>query len=105
MMQRLRENPPKMLAGSSVVAVLDYEEGISWNPTTNSKEKLVFPKSNVIQIRTEDGTLVSARPSGTEPKIKFYFSVRGTLKEVSEYRKETTMLQEKCKQIAQELTL
>ena len=66
-MKDYRENPPKELVGSKVVNVIDYLE----------TEKTKLPKSNVLQFLSEDGTIVSVRPSGTEPKIKFYFGVQG----------------------------
>lgn len=67
MMARLRQDPPKDLAGSPVVRVLDY----------NCPEQTGLPKSNVLRFFAEDGSVVSVRPSGTEPKIKFYFGVKG----------------------------
>lgn len=67
MMVDLRNNPPKELAGSKVVKVLDY----------NQPEVTGLPKSNVLRFFAEDGSVVSVRPSGTEPKIKFYFGVKG----------------------------
>ena len=76
MMARLRQNPPQSLAGSKVVSLLDYDNGQQRNLTNGQEEKLDFPKSNVLQFITEDGGKVSARPSGTEPKIKFYVSVQ-----------------------------
>ncbi len=67
MMKSYRENPPAAIAGSPVVKVVDY----------NKPEETGLPKSNVLQFYTEDGSVVSVRPSGTEPKIKFYFGVHG----------------------------
>ncbi|MDO4736515.1 MAG: phospho-sugar mutase, partial [Bacteroidia bacterium] len=67
MMVDYRENPPKEIGGSPVVKVIDY----------NKPEETGLPKSNVLQFYTEDGSVVSIRPSGTEPKIKFYFGVHG----------------------------
>lgn len=67
MMKGYRENPPASIAGSPVVKVIDY----------NKPEETGLPKSNVLQFYTEDGSVVSVRPSGTEPKIKFYFGVHG----------------------------
>ena len=66
-MKDYRANPPKELAGSKVTKVIDYLE----------TEKTHLPKSNVLQFICDDGTITSVRPSGTEPKIKFYFGVRG----------------------------
>ena len=67
MMVDFRANPPKTLAGSPVVKVVDY----------NETEKTGLPKSNVLQFFSQDGCKVTVRPSGTEPKIKFYFSACG----------------------------
>lgn len=67
MMADFRQNPPAELAGSKVVKVIDY----------SIPEKTALPKSNVLQFFSEDGCKVTVRPSGTEPKIKFYFSARG----------------------------
>lgn len=67
MMKMYRETPPERLAGSKVVSVIDY----------NMPEKTHLPKSNVLQFHSENGTVVSVRPSGTEPKIKFYFGAKG----------------------------
>ena len=67
MMVNYRENPPKEIGGSPVVKIIDY----------NKPEETGLPKSNVLQFYTEDGSVVSIRPSGTEPKIKFYFGVHG----------------------------
>ncbi len=67
MMKNYRENPPASIGGSPVVKVIDY----------NKPEQTGLPKSNVLQFYTEDGSVVSVRPSGTEPKIKFYFGVHG----------------------------
>lgn len=75
MMEDFRNSPPSELAGSKVVASIDYQSGIKKNED-GSEETVDFPKSNVLQFLTEDATKVSVRPSGTEPKIKFYFSVR-----------------------------
>ncbi len=76
MMEDFRTTPPAQLAGSKVVASIDYQTGIRKN-VDGSEQEVDFPKSNVLQFLTEDSTKVSVRPSGTEPKIKFYFSVRG----------------------------
>ena len=77
MMRRFRENPPQTLGGSDVVTVKDYKTSESTDKTTGEKTAIDLPSSNVLQFFTADGTIVSARPSGTEPKIKFYCSVRG----------------------------
>lgn len=79
MMSRFREEPPKSLAGTKVVEVRDYQKSTILDMESGKKTKLEFPSSNVLQFFLEDGSKISARPSGTEPKIKFYVSVKGKL--------------------------
>jgi phosphoglucomutase len=79
MMTRFREDPPKKLAGTKVVEVRDYQKSTILNMESGVKTKLNFSSSNVLQFFLEDGSKISARPSGTEPKIKFYVSVKGKL--------------------------
>ena len=80
MMVELRENPLQEIAGSKVIRIEDYASGIARNLDSNNEEKIEIPSSNVLIYYTEDGTKVAARPSGTEPKIKFYISVNHPLK-------------------------
>jgi phosphoglucomutase len=79
MMEGFRKQPPTEIAGMKVVALLDYQLQVSTDLQTGVQTKIQLPKSNVLQFVTEDGTKISARPSGTEPKIKFYFSVNTVL--------------------------
>jgi phosphoglucomutase len=79
MMSRFREEPPKSLAGTKVLEVRDYQKSTILNMESGVKTKLNFDSSNVLQFFLEDGSKISARPSGTEPKIKFYVSVKGKL--------------------------
>jgi len=79
MMEGYRKQPPTEIAGMKVVTLLDYQLQLSTNLQTGTQTKIALPKSNVLQFVTEDGTKISARPSGTEPKIKFYFSVNSVL--------------------------
>ena len=79
MMRDLRANPPATIAGSPVVEVRDYDLGHIRNLRTGEQFPTGLEKSNVLQFITEDGSKISARPSGTEPKIKFYFSVKHPL--------------------------
>ncbi|QWG58417.1 phospho-sugar mutase [Bacillus mycoides] len=76
MMATFRENPPKEVAGLTVVAVEDYKESIITTLQDGNKEEIHLPKSNVLKYQLEDGSWFCLRPSGTEPKIKFYFSVQ-----------------------------
>ena len=86
MMKDFRANPPKEIAGSKVVLVKDYQTLVSRNVVTGEESKLAFPTtSNVLQYFTEDGTKVSVRPSGTEPKIKFYIEVRGKMESRADF--------------------
>ena len=79
MMEGYRKQPPTEIAGMKVVTLLDYQLQLSTDLRTGTQTKIQLPKSNVLQFLTEDGTKISARPSGTEPKIKFYFSVNTVL--------------------------
>jgi phosphoglucomutase len=79
MMEGYRKQPPAEIAGMKVVTLLDYQLQLSTDLQTGTQTKIALPKSNVLQFVTEDGTKISARPSGTEPKIKFYFSVNTVL--------------------------
>lgn len=80
MMTNFRSNPPKEIAGSKVVVIKDYDNLKMTNVVTGAVSELVMPAtSNVLQYFTEDGTKISVRPSGTEPKIKFYIEVRGEM--------------------------
>jgi phosphoglucomutase len=103
MMEDLRNNPPKQIAGSDVVCLRDYKLGKVTNFADGSSLETGLPSSNVLQFETAEGTIVTARPSGTEPKIKFYFSVNGKLKDKSKYNEVKTELQGKIKTIQSEL--
>jgi phosphoglucomutase len=85
MMDRLRNNPPKKLAGAEVYAMVDYKRSVITELKNGEESELFFPKSDVLQFETLDGTVVTARPSGTEPKIKFYFSVNAELKDKADH--------------------
>jgi len=86
MMKNFRENPPKTLAGSPVTCIKDYSDLNCRNLKDGSVEKMDFPTtSNVLQFFTEAGDKVSVRPSGTEPKIKFYVEVRENMADKSKY--------------------
>ena len=86
MMHDFRSNPPKEIAGSKVSLIKDYETLKLTNIASGEVSDLIMPTtSNVIQYFTEDGSKISVRPSGTEPKIKFYIEVRGEMKSRAEY--------------------
>ena len=81
----------------------DYLLGEKLNLKTNNLEKIKLPKSNLIILKCEDKTSVCLRPSGTEPKIKYYFSVNSSLKSSSEYNKIKNDLESKLDQLIKEL--
>ena len=105
MMEGYRSNPPKSIDGSAVATLLDYEKQIGKNLQTGESWAIDLPKSNVLQFILEDGSKISARPSGTEPKIKFYFSVNDLLPTASEFDKISTGLDEKIKRIIADMNL
>lgn len=95
MMADLRAELPKTLGGIVVVEVRDYENSEATNMKTGEKSKIELPKSDVLQFITVDGDVISARPSGTEPKIKFYCSVKEKLAFSSEYGQISNRLDDK----------
>ncbi|WP_448529135.1 phospho-sugar mutase [Raineya sp.] len=102
MMTSFRQNPPQMLAGSPILKVKDYQSLTEKDLQRNQEQKLDFDeKSNVLQFFTADGTKISVRPSGTEPKIKFYFNLKTDFQENTQQIQKT--LQEKIKAIKQDL--
>ncbi|MDH5367152.1 MAG: phospho-sugar mutase [Cyclobacteriaceae bacterium] len=105
MMSQFRNNPPLEINGSKVVKLYDYQSGLMTDLLKDTSEKLDFPTSNVLQFLTEDGSKISARPSGTEPKIKFYFSVKENLNNVSEYDETKKLLLNKIQKIKTDLKL
>lgn len=86
MMATFRENPPKEVAGLTVVAVEDYKASIVTSLQDGHKEEIHLPKSNVLKYQLEDGSWFCLRPSGTEPKIKFYFGVQDNSLQNSEQK-------------------
>ena len=105
MMERYRDNPPKTINGSPVVQLLDFELQKGKNPQTGEEWPIALPKSNVLQFVLADGSLISARPSGTEPKIKFYFSIQEKLNSASEFDKVSRQLDAKLKAIIDDMKL
>ncbi|HQX74096.1 MAG TPA: phospho-sugar mutase [Chitinophagaceae bacterium] len=105
MMESYRNNPPKTINDSLVVKLLDYELQKGSNPQTGQEWKIELPKSNVLQFILADGSSISARPSGTEPKIKFYFSVNTKLNTAAEFDKVNKELDEKIKAVITDMKL
>ena len=81
-----RTTPPNVINGSKVVKIDDYQLSISKNKTTGATTPIDIPKSNVLVYTTEDGSRTALRPSGTEPKIKYYMSVNSPLASSSEFK-------------------
>jgi phosphoglucomutase len=103
MMEMWRKSPLQEVDGEKVTSLLDYQKGTASHIPTQTTQPLHFPSSNVLQFLTEKGTLVSARPSGTEPKIKFYISVNTPLNDKTEYRETEALLDAKLNRIEKEL--
>ncbi len=99
MMETYRANPPRMINGSAVTQLLDYDTKKGRDLQTGKEWEIRLPKSNVLQFILEDGSKISARPSGTEPKIKFYFSVHTTIGAAEDYEKAEAMLDDRIKGI------
>lgn len=104
MMKNFRANPQKSLGGSPVVTIKDYSDLNCTDVQTGKVEKMDFPTtSNVLQYFTADGSKISIRPSGTEPKIKFYIEVRGTMNSKADYAEAIKAAEAKTEMIKKEL--
>ncbi|MET3113493.1 phosphoglucomutase [Pedobacter sp. CG_S7] len=103
MMEQFRNNPPAVLGGSKVITLKDYELGIETDLNTGKTSPLALPKSDVLQFITADGSIVSARPSGTEPKIKFYCSVNAPLADKSKFNEVNEQLTVKIQTLMKDL--
>ncbi len=106
MMKAYRENPPTTIIRQKVARIDDYQLQVSKNLIDGTETKIDFPhKSNVLIFFTEGGDMIAARPSGTEPKIKFYFSVKENLKNKEAYDTVNAQLSEKVKAIIKDMEL
>src|SRR5690606_24470545 len=103
MMERLRTKPPQTIGGIEVAEIKDYQSNESYNLKTGEREVINLPKSDVLQFITVDGDVVSARPSGTEPKIKFYCSVRQPLADPADFDRVTQELEERVTRIMKDI--
>ncbi len=103
MMKDLRENPLKEINGEKVVKIEDYQSSVSKKLIDNTEKPIKIPKSNVLIYYTEKGTKIAARPSGTEPKIKFYISVHSQLESTENYNSVYKELGEKISRIKADL--
>ena len=105
MMVEFRENPPKTIVGSPVVKINDFLSLETTDVKSGAKSPIEQDKSNVLQWFTEDGSIVSVRPSGTEPKIKFYFGVKAPLESVADFERVQAELDAKIEAIKKDLKL
>jgi phosphoglucomutase len=105
MMTSYRNNPPKVINNSKVVKINDYELLISTNCITGTRNKIDLVKSDVLQFFLEDGTKISVRPSGTEPKIKFYFSVNAKLSSPDKFEETENVLDKRINNIIGDMQL
>lgn len=103
LMDRYRNNPPLVIGNSKLCIVKDYKLGIMKDYESESREELKLPKSDVLQFITEDGSKISIRPSGTEPKIKFYFGIKDKLNTIEAYEEVDKRLDSKIEQIIKSL--
>jgi phosphoglucomutase len=103
LMEKFRNNPPSTLGGSDVVTLKDYELNKETDIKAGTSKELGFPKSDVLQFITADGSIISARPSGTEPKIKFYCSVNAPLAKAEDFKATENKLADKIKLIMSDL--
>jgi phosphoglucomutase len=99
LMDGFRSNPPKSIAGEQVVRVLDYKTSEEQNLETGTKTKINQPKSDVLQFYTKEGAKISVRPSGTEPKIKFYISVNSIMKSAADFDKANVEQEERISRL------
>ena len=101
----LRENPMKEINGQRVVCIEDYQSSKGRDLINNEEFGITIPKSNVLIYYLEDGSKICARPSGTEPKIKFYFSVNCAIESINDVPEAENFLDNKIKNIIAEMRL
>ena len=105
MMVDMRTNPIKEINGERIIMMEDYQTSIATNLLTGEKETMSIPKSDVLIYYTDEGSKIAARPSGTEPKIKFYVSVNTTLDSVDDFKEVNAQLDTKIKRILEDLKI
>jgi phosphoglucomutase len=104
MMDNFRNRPPSALNNEKITRILDYQSSTELNVLTGKSKTIDLPQSDVLQYYTDSNTKVSIRPSGTEPKIKFYVSVVARLKNKADFDSVHTQLEAKIKSIEKQLT-
>ncbi|WP_343485984.1 phospho-sugar mutase [Allomuricauda sp. d1] len=105
MLKEFKENPVESVQGSKVIWIEDYNTSIAKNVVTGEEKHIDLPKSNVLVYETEDGTRIAARPSGTEPKVKFYMTTNMKLNDPKDFKSVNSQLDAKIKGIIAELNL
>ena len=105
MMRNFRHNPPVTINGSPMTEVMDYLDTKCLEIANRKNGGIVIPKSDVLQFFTADSTKISIRPSGTEPKIKFYFGVKGEMKSLEDYKQVNDALDARIEDIINDLKL
>lgn len=105
MMERFRNQPPESLGGHDVVMLLDFQARKSYDLISHMRYDINLPQSNVLQFVTQDGSIISVRPSGTEPKIKFYFSVRGRVDSREEIPSKEKELDERIRRMIKDMNI
>jgi len=105
MMADFRNQPPTEIAGSKVISIKDYQAQIEKDVINGTEKTIDLPESNVLQFFTEDGSKISVRPSGTEPKIKFYIGAKTELTSVADYRKVEKSLEDKIDTMCKDLSI
>ena len=101
----LRSNPPETINNEKVVLIEDYASSIAKNIQDHTEKTIAVPKSNVLIFYTEEGSKIAARPSGTEPKIKFYISVQDNLETADKYNEVSNQLDQKIEAIKKDLKI
>lgn len=105
MMLDYRNNPPKFINNSEVIAIKDYQKQLHFDLKKGTEERIDLPKSNVLQFFTADGTKISVRPSGTEPKIKYYFGVKTQLDKIEDFESVYAQLKARIEEIIESMEL
>jgi len=105
MMVNYRSNPPKSINGQNVIKIMDYQLQIEKDLLSNNENPIHLPKSDVIQFFLNDGTKITVRPSGTEPKIKFYFGVKTEIKDINQFDEANLLVDKKLNAIIESMNL
>jgi phosphoglucomutase len=105
MMDEFRNSPPETINGSNVMLIHDFEKQVTYDQISHLRYDINLPKSNVLQFILQDGSKISVRPSGTEPKIKFYFGVHEKLEQREDFEKVNKLLDDKIDDIIKSLNL